>query len=261
MELGNSEAAIESLRHALNIDPALAAAHFYLARAYARQGRQEEARHELQLHEQMMRYAYAPSKLGQETGTAVWQRATELMLSGHEAEAVAIIANATKDNRDHPGEAYVLAGSLCLSLSRWEQGKALLRRAIELQPDARGAYSYMGLAALQDEDLTLAEQQFQQELKLHANYLPAIEGMGEVRYRQQRWEEVARTLTEAHPTSPHSLYLLIDACFHLGQRQNARLNAETAAAYSHNDAEALLALEDLLRRNGESELAEEIASR
>jgi hypothetical protein len=52
--------------------------------------------------------------------------------------------------------------------------------------------------------------------------------------------------------------MLCDAYFHLGKVEEANLNAEAMAAYARNKPDVMLGLADLLRRNGQSELAQRL---
>ena len=66
-----------------------------------------------------------------------------------------------------------------------------------LSPTVRGAHTYLGLDDLQKGRLTEAESEFEAELAVDPNYLTAIAGLGEVRYRQERWPEAADLLLKS----------------------------------------------------------------
>ena len=104
-------------------------------------------------------------------------------------------------------------------------------------------------------DLARAEQEFQAELANDPSYQLAIAELGEVRYHQQRWGEAAEQLAKSRTTTPELLYMLCDAYFHLGRVNDARLNAEVLAAYARNKPDVIEGLIDLLRQNGQSDLA------
>jgi predicted transcriptional regulator len=55
--------------------------------------------------------------------------------------------------------------------------------------------------------------------------------------------------------------MLCDSYFHLGKAQEAKLTAEILAAYLRNDRAAMRGLIDLVRRNGEFDLAEKFSAR
>ena len=84
--------------------------------------------------------------------------------------------------------------------------------------------------------------------------------MGEIRYRQGRWQEAADLLAESRTMTPELLYMLCDAYFHLGNATDANLNAEAAAAYGRNNPALMKDLIELLKRNGQTELANRLAT-
>lgn len=257
LELGNLQAAIDSIQQALHADPAIPQAHFYLARAFGAIGRSADARHEAALHQKMQQMSFTPPALDSETGRASWLAATRLIEAGQEDDAISQLAQGSSFAR-RSGDALVLAGSLCLSLGRIEQGERLLRTAIATHPAVRGAHTYMGLAALQRNEIRTAGREFQAELAADPNYLPASEGLGQVRYLQQNWEEAVNLLAASRTTSPTTLYMLTESYFHLGRAQDARLTAEVGAASVLNHPEIAQSFAALLHQYGEAALAERL---
>jgi len=79
--------------------------------------------------------------------------------------------------------------------------------------------------------------------------------MGEIRYRQGRWQEAADLLAKSRTMTPELLYMLCDSYFHLGKATEAGLNAEAAAAYGRNNPQLMNDLLELLKQNGQAELA------
>jgi tetratricopeptide (TPR) repeat protein len=124
----------------------------------------------------------------------------------------------------------------------------------------RGAHTYLGLNDLQQGRLTDAESEFEAELAVDPNYLTALSGLGEVRYRQQRWPEAADLLLKSRTKIPAQLYKLCDALFRSGRVQEADATAEVLAGYAANDRSQMQALVDLLHRQREIALASKIAA-
>ena len=60
--------------------------------------------------------------------------------------------------------------------------------------------------------------------------------------------------------TPELLYMLCDAYFHLGKVSDADLTAETMAAYGRNKPEVMKELNELLLRNGQTELAQRLSA-
>jgi len=81
-----------------------------------------------------------------------------------------------------------------------------------------------------------------------------------VRYHQQQWQDAANYLGKSKTVTPELIYLLCDAYFHLNRPADADLNAETAAVYGRHDPHFMLGLVDLLRRNGQSQLADRLVA-
>ncbi len=84
--------------------------------------------------------------------------------------------------------------------------------------------------------------------------------MGEVRYRQQLWSDAAEQLAKSRTMTPELLYMLCDSYFHLGKASDADLTAETMAAYGRNNPQIMKELNELLVRNGQTELAQRLSA-
>jgi hypothetical protein len=118
----------------------------------------------------------------------------------------------------------------------------------------------MGIFALKDADFVTAEREFTTELANDPNYQIAIAEMGEVRYRQQRWADAAQFLAKSRTMTPELLYMLVDSYFHSGDVTDANLTAETAAAYGRRNTALMQDLLDLLKRNGQAALAQQLSA-
>jgi tetratricopeptide (TPR) repeat protein len=131
---------------------------------------------------------------------------------------------------------------------------------LEIQPTVRGAHTYLGLDDLQQGRLTEAESEFGAELAVDPNYFTALAGLGEVRYRQERWSEAADLLLKSRTKVPALLYMVCDALFKAGRGQEADVVAEALAGYAANDRSQMQALVGLLNRQSETALALKIAA-
>jgi len=60
--------------------------------------------------------------------------------------------------------------------------------------------------------------------------------------------------------TPELLYMLCDSYFHTGKISDANLTAETVAAYGRNSPQVMKDLVDLLRHNGQTELAQRLSA-
>jgi tetratricopeptide (TPR) repeat protein len=255
LELRNFQPAIDTSRKVLKLDPSRSVAHYYLSRALTGIGKTEEAQAEVELYRKMQQMNIVLPALGTEGGEAAWDRARELLRENREDDALRQFQENSKGTVETEGDSCVLVGSLYLSMGDEKDGLRLLHRALEIEPTVRGAHTYLAEDALENNDLTTAEKEFEAELANDPNYLPAMAGLGEERYVQGRWMDAADLLAKSRTRSPRLLYMLCDSYFHLGKVRDAELTAKVLAAYAQNTPEVMDELVDLLKRNGEPALA------
>ncbi len=262
LELKNYPAAADLLQRLLQQDPTQVLAHFYLSRTYAALGRTTDAEHEANLHSRMLEQASAigPSAESEAENTT-FTKARKLLEENDEAEALQVF-------RDHPigpdasvGAPYMLVGVLYLYMGRPDRAQAPLEKSLALEPALRGARTYLGILALQQTDLDRAETAFKTELAAEPNDQLAVAELGEVRYRQGRWADAADQIAKSRTVEPRLLYMLSDAYFRLGKIKEADLTAELIVDYSKKNRDVLQGVLDLLNRNGQTALAEHLASK
>lgn len=256
VEMRDYQASVDTLDSALRLDPTRLLAHFYLSRAYAGMGKTADAQHEAALHHLMMeQVSFVRSVESQERESAITAQARQLLAEHREEEALRLYRDHFKGTSATDGDAYVFLGKLYLYTGDKEDGLRDLHHALQIEPTVRGAHTYEGILALDLGDLDGAEKEFKAELANDPNYQTAIAEMGEVRYHQGRWSDAAELLAKSRTMTPELLYMLCDSYFHLGNASEADLNAETAAAYGRNKPEFMRGLIELLKRNGQTELA------
>ncbi len=259
LELKQDQAAVDDLNRALQLDPTLLLAHFYLSRAYAALGQTEQAQHEAALHREMLQHSnFSLPKAEAKREQATLDQVQTLLAAGHEREALHLLQQGEGAQAASQGSAWVGLGASYLALSKPDQAERSFHQALTLDPKTRNAHTYLGYMQLQQGNLGPAETEFQAELAIDPNNTSALGELGEVRYRQGRWNDAADLLVRSKTTSPLLLYLLCDAYFRLGKPQKAELTAESLAAYGHGETAILQALGDLLRRNGETALADRL---
>ena len=262
VELKETHTAIDTLDRLLAIDPANAQAHYYLAQVYMQMGDKAEAQHQADLHHAMMQQeSFSAAALGTEQDRAIWDEAKRALAAHKEDDALELFRRHTTGPAATAGHPYLLVGALYLYSGDASNGVRLLRRALELEPKIRGAHTYLGILALQQNRLDEAEKEFKAELANDPNYETAISELGAVRHRQQRWAEAADLLARSHTRTPALLVALSDAYFHLGRINEANLTAEIANSYARDDEELRAQITELLRRNGQSELAARLTGR
>jgi len=256
VEMKDYQAAVDTLQAVLRLDPTRLLAHFYLARAYAGLGKTEDAQHEAALHRLMMdQESFVRAEENEQREDAIKAQARQMLTELREEDALKLYRQQFKGTSATDADAYVYIGMLYLFMGKTEEGLRCLHRALGLSPAVRGAHTYEGILALKLGDFDKAEAAFKAELANDPNYQTAIAEMGEIRYRQGRWQEAADLLAKSRTMTPELLYMLCDAYFHLGKATEAGLNAEAAAAYGRNNPELMNDLIELLKRNGQTELA------
>ena len=267
LELGHCQLALkqydlaaESLGRVLQADPTQVLAHFYLSRAYAGLGRTADAQHEADLHARLLEQSASIVPVAErEVEKQTLVQARQLLTDDHEAEALQLFRERARGPTATPGAPYMLTGVVYLYMGRPDDAERCLRHALAIEPSVRGAHTYLGLLALQQADLDKAEGEFNAELAGDPNYQLAVAELGEVRYRQGRWQEAADQLARSRTVNPGLLYMLCDAYFRLGKLKEADLTAELIAGYAKDDREMVQRLLDLLNRNQQTELAQRLS--
>jgi len=261
LELKNYPAALEKLQLVLRLVPTRLLAHFYLSRAYAGMGRTADAQHEAALHQLMMeQMTFVRSVESEGSESPIRAQAYQLLAEHREEDALQLYQKRFQGTVLGTADAYVFVGKLYLAMDDKEDGLRCLHHALEIKPTVRGAHTYEGILALKLGDLSRAENEFKAELANDPNYQLAIAEIGEVRYRQGLWSEAAEQLARSRTMTPELLYLLCDSYFRTGKVSDANLTAETMAAYGRKQPELMGELNDLLVRNGQSELAQRLSS-
>ena len=262
LELKNYQLASDALEQALQQDPTLILAHFYLSRAYAGLGRTADSEREALLHRKMLEQGASlgsGSESSQQKSTIL--RAQQLLTENKEADALQFIRDPQSGFAQTPADAYGLVGALYLSINRSDEAVRCLNKALSLDPAARGVHTSLGILALQQSEYDRAESEFNQELAAHPNDQIATAEIGEVRYRQGRWSEAADRIAQSKTAVPNLLYMLCDSYFRLGKTKDADITAELIVDYAKGDRAMLASVIDLLNRNQQSDLAQQLASR
>ncbi len=261
LELKNYPEAVDKLQLVLRLNPTRVLAHFYLARAFAGMGRTADAQHEAALHHLMMQQlTFGRDVENDEREGPIKAPASQALAEHREEDALQLYRKRFAGTPATSADAYVFVGKLYLFAGDKEDGLRNLRHALELQPTVRGAHTYQGIVALKAGELESAEREFKAELANDPNYQLAIAEIGEVRYREGLWSEAAGQLATSRTMNPELLYMLCDSYFHAGKVPDADLTAETVAAYGRNKPELMKELNELLLRNGQTELAQRLSA-
>lgn len=262
LALKENQAAVDTLDHLLKVDPTIPLAHFYLSRAYTGLGMKAEAQHEADLHSKLVEQAGSVEPADErETERATLAQAQELLTDNRESDAVQLFRERAKGPTATPGAPELLVGAVYLKMGRSADAERCLRKALAIEPGVHDAHTYLGMLALQHNDLAEAEREFKTELASQPNSQLAAAEFGEVRYRQQRWTEAADQIAKSRTVSPALLYMLSDSYFHMGKVKEADLTAELIVDYSKDDKASVQRTVDLLNRNQQTELAQRLSTR
>jgi tetratricopeptide (TPR) repeat protein len=263
-ELGLKEyqASVDTLQKVLQQAPTTILAHFYLSRAYAGLGRQTDAAHETEMHNKLVEEAASVTPADErQVEKATLVEARQMLTEGHEAAAVQLFHDRSKGPTATPGAPTMLVGVSYLYMGRPDDATRCLKKAIAIEPRVRLAHTYLGLLALQRQDLVEAERQFDIELAQDPHSQLAVAELGEVRYQQGNWAEAAEMLSRSRTVDPRLLTLLSDAYFHLSKPKEADLTAELAVDYAKDDPEEVQRVIDLLNQNQQGELAQRLSAK
>jgi tetratricopeptide (TPR) repeat protein len=261
VELKDYPSAVPTLQSVLKMDPTRLQAHFYLSRAFAAMGKNDDAEHEAALHQLMMeQMTFVRSLASEERESAIQDQAHQYLSEHREQDALRLYQEHFKGSSATVADAYVFIGKTYLFMGNTADGLRNLHHALEIDPKVRGAHTYEGILALKSSDLNKAETEFKAELANDPSYQTAIAELGEVRYHQGRWSDAADQIAKSHTMTPELLYLLCDSYFRLGNTKDANLTAELVAAYGHANPALMDELKNLLKSNGQVELAQRLGS-
>jgi tetratricopeptide (TPR) repeat protein len=253
VELGDFTSALAPLQRALAVQPSLIQAHFQLGRAYQRLARFEEADHETKLFAAMNGRIDTSSELRGPELEEAWKHVKPLLADNKEQQAFEYLAKLPDNDPASPGNPYYLLGEMYFSLGRNDDAKRSLRTANKLSPNDARIAAYLGMVQLASGEINEGEQSLRSALTLDAAHPLALIGMGGIRYRQERWLDAIAYLERSRTADPNTLFLLCDAYFRVGKKEDALLTAEVIRALGAGQRSLLDSVDQLLKRYQSSE--------
>lgn len=247
VQSGNYPAAIEPLRHALELQPSMIQAHFQLGKAYRETGRSAEGQHETSLFAAMNGRIDTSSELKTPENQKAWQRVHPLLESGREQEAREYLAGIGTPQHPNLSQANFLLGAMYFSMGRNADTQRVLALARTQDPQSARIAAYLGMVQFSSGNKAAAEAAFLSALELDPSEPLALIGMGSLRYQQANWVEAAEYLDKSRTSDPGVLFLLCDAYFKVGRNQEGALTAEMVRAFGSNQKELMVALDSLLQ--------------
>jgi len=246
VELGEFEVAVAPLQRTIVLQPSLIKAHFQLAKAYRQLGKRTEAQHETDLFAAMTDRVDTSRELEGSEEQQAWKQAKPLLELNKEQEALDLLAKLPVTDGTDRREPHYLIGAMYYSLGRKGDAKRALAIARSKAPKSARIAAYLGMVQLSDGDAAAAEESFESALAMDAAETLALIGMGEIRYRQQRWADAVDYLEESRTADPEALLLLCDAYYRMGKPDSALVMAEVVRAFSGERKPLLDELEKLV---------------
>ena len=165
LELKQYQAAVDTLERSLQLDPTQVLGHFYLSRAFRALDRIPEAQHEADLHKEMMEQnSLTLPKVQLQREKALADQARQLLSEHREEDAIQLFRERSTGPLVAQGSPLVSVGTIYLAMGDSENAQRILNRALQIDPKTRDAHTYLGILALQQEDLSRAEKEFESEL-------------------------------------------------------------------------------------------------
>ncbi len=203
-EMGRLEPATEEAREAVRLNPDNADAHLILAQLYQMQAVGPEA-------EAIIRKAAAEfeevARLRPDDGQSILNLASIYgQLQEHPEAARAWERYLALD----PGnfEAHVQRGTHLLLAGRSAEAEAVLRTALELQPDSARAYQILGEIAERSEQAEQAIDYFRKALEAEPGNIRVHLALGDVLQQQGRSEEALAEAAAVLEADPHNRFAL-----------------------------------------------------
>jgi len=253
VELDDFGASLAPLQRALAVQPSLVQAHFQLGRAYERLGRFEEASHENKLFTAMNARVDTSSELRGSEMEEAWKHVRPLLAENKEQQALEYLAKLPDTDPAIPGSSYYLLGEMYFTLGRNDDAARALLTASKLSPNDAQIAAYLGMMQLASGQISAGEQSLEAALTLDAANPLALIGMGGIRYRQGQWQDAIQYLERSRTADPNSLFLLCDAYFRVGKKQDALLTTEVIRALGADQRTLMDSVDELLKRYQSSE--------
>jgi tetratricopeptide (TPR) repeat protein len=254
VQLGDYKAALAPLKNSLQLDPSLFKAHFQLGKAYRGLGRLEDAQREAKLFQLLNQTENGTATYAQfqaETQTPAWAHVKALLVQNKEQEALDYVAKLPQhaQNNAQPlkSNPYYLLGVVYNTMGRLDDAKRELEIARKQAPTNAQITAYLGEVQLSQGDAGQAEKSYDSALALDPANELAVIGLAQIRYKQQRWEDVIAYLEGSHTDNLGALYMLCDAYYRVGKANQANAMAEAIRSLAVNNKSLLNDLDKMVK--------------
>ncbi len=253
VQLGDFAAALDSLKHALALQPSLVQAHFQLGKAYRELGRPDESQHEDRLFSAMNGRTDTSVELKSPENQRAWQHVKPLLEANRELEARQYLAGLQLSSPETGDSALAtpdyLLGAMYFSMGRNPDALRVLTLARAQAPHSAHIAAYLAMVQLSSGQPGNAETNSQLALELDPSEPLALIGTGIVRYQQQKWTDAIDDFEKSRTADPGVLFMLCDAYFRVGRKQDAMLTAEVVRAFGSDRHDLMTALDQLLQEH------------
>jgi tetratricopeptide (TPR) repeat protein len=182
-----------------------------------------------------------------------WKHVKPLLAENKEQQALEYLGKLPDTDVASPGSSYYLLGEMYFTLGRNDDAARALLTASKLSPNDAQIVAYLGMMQLASGQISAGEQSLEAALTLDAANPLALVGMGGIRYRQGQWQDAIQYLERSRTADPNSLFLLCDAYFRVGKKQDALLTAEVIRALGADQQTLMDSVDELLKRYQSSE--------
>jgi tetratricopeptide (TPR) repeat protein len=254
VELGEFDAAVDSLQRAVAMQPSLINAHFQLAKAYRQLGRTKDAERESTLFSAMTDRVDTSHGLNGADEEQAWKQVKPLLEANKEQEALELLAKLPDAEASDTGRPFYLLGMMYFSMGRGQDAKRVMAIAQTKSPKSAPIAAYLGMVRLSAGEVPAAEESFRSALAIDSSEPLALIGMGGLRYQQQRWRESIAYLEKSRTADPEALFMLCDAYYRVGNPEQASLTAEVIRALGAGREPLLDQLERLVTMHQKDQL-------
>jgi tetratricopeptide (TPR) repeat protein len=184
------------LQKAIAVDTSAPEAHFQLAAVFRQKGDREAAQHELATYRQLMK-----DREMRDEGITLTTRASEKLQEGDVAAAISLYRDAAA-NLPGDAQAYYRLAMALDRVEAWQDEKAALEKAVDLQHGFAAAQNQLGYVAARAGDTAQAETYFRQAVVSAPQFAEAESNLGSLLASENRNAEAEQHFQAALAADP-----------------------------------------------------------
>ena len=184
------------LGKAIALDSSAPEAHFQLAAVLRQKGDADAGQHELATYRQLMK-----DRQMRDEGITLTTRASQKLQEGDAAAAVSLYKDAI-NNLPGDAQAYYRLAMALDKTEAWQDEKAALQKALDLQPGFAAAQNQLGYVAARTGDAAQAETYFRQAVASAPQFAEAESNLGSLLASENRNSEAEQHFEAALAADP-----------------------------------------------------------